>query len=69
MANSPIQAETHSRADRKLVTAYKIMLRIVADWEQSEYSESIDGHSRCQTEEQELNDLANPTSDSSTQQG
>ena len=66
MANSP---ETQPKADIKLVTAYKIMLGIVADWEQNEYSESINGNSGCQTEEQELNDLANPTSDSSTQQG
>ena len=45
------------------------MLSIVADWEQSEYSESIDANSGCQTEEVELDDLANPTSDNSTQQG
>ena len=69
MANSSIQAEPQSKADRKLVRAYKVMLNIVADWEQSEYSESIEDNSGCQTAEQELNDLADPSSDSSTQQG
>jgi len=66
MANSP---ETQPKSDIKLVAAYKVMLGIVADWEQNEYSESIDGHSRCQTEERQLNDPANPTSENSTQQG
>ena len=69
MVNSPTKADTNSKADRKLVKAYKVMLSIVADWEQSEYSESIEGNSGCQTEELQLNDLANPTSDGSTQQG
>ena len=69
MANSPIQTETQSKSGRKLVTAYKIMLSIVADWEQNEYSESINDSSGCQTAEQELNDLANLTSDVRTQEG
>ena len=45
------------------------MLSIVADWEQSEYSESINGNFGCQTEERQLNDLADPKSDAVTQQG
>ena len=69
MANSLTGAEKQPKADRKLVNAYKVMLSIVADWEQSEYSETIDANSGCQTEERELNDLANPTSEISTQQG
>lgn len=69
MANSQKQAEKQPKTDRKLVRAYKVMLSIVADWEQNEYSESIDANSGCQTDELELNDLANPTSDKRTQQG
>jgi len=69
MANSPIQAETQPEANIKLVTAYKIMLNIVADWEQSEYSESINGNSGCQTAEHQLNDPADPKSDERTQEG
>lgn len=69
MTNSPTQVEEQPQADTKLVKAYKVMLSIVADWEQSEYSESINGNSGCQTEERQLNDLADPKSDISTQQG
>ena len=69
MVNNPTKEDTNPKADRKLVKAYKVMLSIVADWEQSEYSESIDGNSGYQTDELELNDLANPTSDIRTQQG
>ena len=69
MVNSPTKEDSNPNADRKLVKAYKVMLSIVADWEQNEYSESIEGHSGCQTAEHQLNDLANPTSDVSTQQG
>ena len=69
MANSPTQVENQPKADSKLVSAYKIMLNIVADWQQTEYSGSIEGHSGCQTDERELNDLANPTSDTHTPQG
>ena len=69
MTNSPTHTEPQTKADSKLVKAYRVMLSIVADWEQNEYSESIDGNSGCQTEEQQLNDLANPTSDIRTQQG
>ena len=68
MADKLTQAEEPT-TDRKLVKAYKVMLSIVADWGQSEYSESIDGNSGCQTDERELNDLANPTSEESTPQG
>lgn len=68
MTNSPIQSKDQSSEDSQLVSAYKIMLSIVADWEQSEYSESINGNSGCQTEEHQLNDLANPTSDVRTQE-
>ncbi|MEL6524796.1 MAG: hypothetical protein AAFQ07_03705 [Chloroflexota bacterium] len=69
MVNNPTKEDANPKADRKLVKAYKVMLSIVADWEQSEYSESIEGNSGCQTEERQLNDLANPTSDIRTQQG
>ena len=69
MVNSPTKENSNPKADHKLVRAYKVMLSIVADWEQSEYCESIDANSGCQTEELELNDLANPTSENSTQQG
>jgi len=69
MTNNRIQAKDQSNEDSQLVSAYKIMLSIVADWEQNEYSESINGNSGCQTEERKLNDLANPKSDSSTQEG
>lgn len=69
MVNRPIQAKGQLNEDSRLVSAYKIMLSIVADWEQSEYSESIDDNSGCQTAERQLNDLANPSSDDSTPQG
>ena len=68
MENNPIQAKDQSNEDSKLVSAYKVMLSIVADWEHSEYSESINGNSECQTAERKLNDLANPSSDDSTQE-
>ncbi len=68
MTNSPIQAKDQLNEDSQLVSAYKIMLSIVADWEQNEYSESINDNSGCQTEEQQLNDLANPTSENRTQE-
>lgn len=69
MADRPTQTKDQLNEDSRLVSAYKIMLSIVADWEQNEYSEFINDNSGCQTEERQLNDLANPTSDSSTQQG
>lgn len=69
MVDNPTKEDAKPKADRKLVKAYKVMLSIVADWEQSEYSESIEGNYGCQTEVVEHNDLANPTSDNRTQQG
>lgn len=69
MADNPIQAKDQLNEDSQLVSAYKIMLSIVADWEQNEYSESINGNFGCQTEERQLTDLADPKSDTVTQQG
>ena len=69
MADNPIQAKDQLNEDSQLVSAYKIMLSIVADWEQNEYSESINGNFGCLTEERQLTALADPKSDTVTQQG
>jgi hypothetical protein len=69
MANKSKQAEKGENGDGKLVSVYRIMLNIVADWEQNEYGETKIDNLGCQTEERQLNDLANPRSETDTQQG
>ena len=52
-----------------LVAASGIMLRVIADWQQSEYTEDSSTENGRQAEELELNDLSNPASEISTTQG
>jgi hypothetical protein len=69
MANKSKEAEKRENNNSEMFSAYRIMLNIVADWEQSEYSEIKIDNFGCQTEERQLNDLANPRSETDTQQG
>jgi hypothetical protein len=50
-----------------LVGVYQSLLRIVACWEESQYTES--NSLLCQTEVVEHSNLANPASDGTTPQG
>ena len=52
-----------------LVAASGIILRVIADWQQSEYTENSSTENGRQIEERQLNDLSNPASDYSTTQG
>ena len=52
-----------------LVAASKTLLRVIADWQQSEYTEDSSTENGRQIEERQLNDLSNPASDYSTTQG
>ena len=52
-----------------LVAASGIMLRVVADWQQSEYTEDSSTENGRQAEVLEHPDLSNPASDVSTTQG
>jgi hypothetical protein len=52
-----------------LVAASGIILRVVADWQQSEYTEISSTENGRQAEVVVHNDLSNPASDDSTSQG
>jgi len=52
-----------------LVAASGIMLRVIADWRQSEYTEDSSTENGRQAEVRQHNDLSNPASETSTTQG
>ena len=52
-----------------LVAASKTLLRVLAEWQQNEYTEASSTENGRQAEVVEHNDLSNPASDSDTAQG
>ena len=52
-----------------LVAASGIILRVIADWQQSEYTEDSSTENGRQAEVRQHNDLSNPASERSTTQG
>ena len=52
-----------------LVAASKTLLRVLAEWQQNEYTEASSTENGRQAEVVVHNDLSNPASDSSTTQG
>lgn len=52
-----------------LVAASGILLRVVADWEQTEYTDSNSDQKQRQIEVQPHNDLSDPASAEDTTQG
>lgn len=52
-----------------LVAASGILLRVVADWQQTEYTDNNPDQKERQIEVQQHNDLSDPASDESTTQG
>ena len=66
---SPLEQPPTTQDGIDLVAASGIMLRVVADWKQSEYTEDSSIKNGRQIEERQLNDLSNPASDCNTTQG
>ena len=52
-----------------LVAASKTLLRVLAEWQQNEYTEASSTENGRQAEVVEHNDLSNPASDANTTQG
>jgi hypothetical protein len=52
-----------------LVAASGIILRVIADWQQSEYTEDSSTENGRQVEVRQHNDLSNPASGVNTTQG
>ena len=52
-----------------LLAASKTLLRVLAEWQQTEYTESSSTKNGRQADERELDDLPDPASDGSTSQG
>ena len=52
-----------------LVAASKTLLRVVAEWQQNEYTEASSTENGRQIEVLQHDDLSNPAGDSSTTQG
>lgn len=52
-----------------LVAASKTLLRVLAEWQQNEYTEASSTENGRQAEVVEHNDLSNPASDPNTTQG
>ena len=68
MTNKP-PAEKQQDDGIDLVAASGIILRVIADWQQSEYTEDSSIKNGRQADERQLNDLSNPASGISTAQG
>ena len=68
MTNKPA-AEKQQDEGIDLVAASRIILRVIADWQQSEYTEHSSIENGRQAEVVEHNDLSNPASGESTTQG
>ena len=66
---SPIEQLPTIEDGIDLVAASKTLLRVVADWQQSEYTEDSSTENGRQAEVVVHNDLSNPASDVSTTQG
>jgi len=66
---SPIEQTATIEDGIDLVAASGIILRVVADWQQSEYTEDSSTKNGRQAEVVEHNDLSNPASEESTTQG
>lgn len=66
---SPNEQPATTEDSIDLVAASGVILRVIADWQQSEYTENSSTENGRQIEERQLNDLSNPASGVSTTQG